>query len=128
MTPLMLATRNRNEQMINVLIHAGADVDAYSTSDEVHVNAYSASHMQGGDVDAYSTSHMQGGDVDAYSTSRKVDVDAYSASLGGDVSCNITVAVVADTKEKEIYADHFSELVMCTSLIRKSRCMTWSIK
>ena len=121
----MLATRNRNEQMINMLIHAGADVDAYSTPEEVHVNAYSASHMQGGDIDAYSTS--QGGDVDAYSASWKVDVDAYSASLGGDVSCNITVEVVSDTEEKKINADHFSELVMCTSLIRKSRCITWSI-
>jgi hypothetical protein len=28
MTPLILATQGNSEQLINVLIHAGADVDA----------------------------------------------------------------------------------------------------
>ena len=32
MTPLILAAKKRSEQMINVLIHAGADVNA-ETSD-----------------------------------------------------------------------------------------------
>ena len=31
MTPLILATKKRSEQMINVLLHAGADVDAESS-------------------------------------------------------------------------------------------------
>lgn len=30
MTPLMLATKRKSEQLLNVLIHAGADVDAQS--------------------------------------------------------------------------------------------------
>ena len=30
MTPLMLATKKRSEQLLNVLIHAGADVNAQS--------------------------------------------------------------------------------------------------
>ena len=30
MTPLILATKKKSEQLMNVLIHAGADVDAQS--------------------------------------------------------------------------------------------------
>lgn len=30
MTPLILATKKKSEQLLNVLIHAGADVDAQS--------------------------------------------------------------------------------------------------
>ena len=32
MTPLILATQRNSEQLINVLIHAGADVDAKNVS------------------------------------------------------------------------------------------------
>ena len=31
MTPLILATKRKSEQLMNVLLHAGADVDAQST-------------------------------------------------------------------------------------------------
>ena len=31
MTPLILATKKKSEQLINVLIHAGADVDAQAS-------------------------------------------------------------------------------------------------
>ena len=30
MTPLILATKRKSEQLMNILIHAGADVDAQS--------------------------------------------------------------------------------------------------
>ena len=31
MTPLILATKRKSEQLMNVLLHAGADVDVQST-------------------------------------------------------------------------------------------------
>lgn len=37
MTPLILATKRRSEQMINVLFHAGADVDAKSKDVSLYI-------------------------------------------------------------------------------------------
>lgn len=56
MTPLILATKKKSEQLLNVLIHEGADVDAHakdvcnlvpvSTSTLISPNTYVNTHRK----------------------------------------------------------------------------------